>query len=306
MAKLGEANIGGRLVPAWLVGLTAEELDGLKWHSNPNLLHNWYFRNAVNQRGATGSITINRYFIDRWLYSAGDSASSLTFSDGVVTLNGTNGYCSLRQIFETQKSEFIGRLMTISALTTNMGLVSYTFTCRDGVESFKSFSESGSFFDFDTRYDNVLFSLVAQNETIPVVACKVEFGDQQTLAHQDSSGNWVLNEIPDYGEQLRLCQRYFRRIRRTYLRLAHVVDGVGRVSIPLDGMRDSNPSVQFVRKPNVYTYNSWVTLAGASVSASAITVGGSTNIVLEVTGSSTLTTTDYIVNDVGLDVINDL
>ena len=190
---------------------------------NPNLLDNWYFGNAVNQRGATGSITINRYFIDRWLYAGGDSAASLTFNDGVVTLNGNNGYCSLRQIFETPKSEFIGRSMTISVLTTNMGLVSYTFTCLDGVENFKIFSDAGSYIVFDTRADNVLFTFVANKETISVIACKVEFGDQQTLAHQENS-NWVLNEIPDYGEQLARCQRYFQLYSSADLRPAKAVD----------------------------------------------------------------------------------
>ncbi len=184
---------------------------GFSYVSNPNLLDNWYFGNAVNQRGATGSITINRYFIDRWLYANGDSASSLIFNDGVVTLNGNNGYCALRQIFETPKSVFIGRSMTISVLTTNMGLVSYTFTCLDGVENFKNFSDTGSYIVFDTRADNALFTFVANKETISVIACKVEFGDQQTLAHQEN-GVWVLNEIPDYGEQLARCQRYFYKV----------------------------------------------------------------------------------------------
>ena len=46
--------------------------------------------------------------------------------------------------------------------------------------------------------------------SIPIAA-KLELGNTQTLAHQDSSGNWILNEIPDFGEQLRRCQRYYRR-----------------------------------------------------------------------------------------------
>ena len=44
-----------------------------------------------------------------------------------------------------------------------------------------------------------------------IIAIKLEFGSTQTLAHQDSSGNWILNEIPDFGEQLARCQRYYRR-----------------------------------------------------------------------------------------------
>lgn len=41
-----------------------------------------------------------------------------------------------------------------------------------------------------------------------VKAVKLELGPTQTLAHQEN-GQWVLNEIPEYGEQLRRCQRYY-------------------------------------------------------------------------------------------------
>ena len=37
------------------------------------------------------------------------------------------------------------------------------------------------------------------------IAAKLELGSQQTLAHQDEDGNWVLNEIPNYNEQLLRC-----------------------------------------------------------------------------------------------------
>ena len=43
-------------------------------------------------------------------------------------------------------------------------------------------------------------------------AIKLELGPTQTLAHQEGD-RWVLNEIPDYGEQLRRCQRYFVRMK---------------------------------------------------------------------------------------------
>ena len=39
-----------------------------------------------------------------------------------------------------------------------------------------------------------------------LLAAKLELGDTQTLAHKEN-GVWVLNEIPDYGEQLARCQR---------------------------------------------------------------------------------------------------
>lgn len=67
-----------------------------------------------------------------------------------------------------------------------------------------------------------------------VVACKLELGDQQTLAHQDSSGNWVLNEVPSYADTLRECYRYLRCIPK-YVALSGAADSVPNVymSLPL-------------------------------------------------------------------------
>ena len=41
-----------------------------------------------------------------------------------------------------------------------------------------------------------------------VKAAKLELGPTQTLAHQDSAGNWMLNEVLKGGNELRECQRY--------------------------------------------------------------------------------------------------
>ena len=57
-----------------------------------------------------------------------------------------------------------------------------------------------------------------------IKAVKLEIGSQQTLAHKDTSGNWVLNEIPDYGEQLLRCQRYFQLYSAADKRPAKAVD----------------------------------------------------------------------------------
>lgn len=52
---------------------------------NPNLLDNWDFKNPVNQRGVSGTISSTGYFIDRWQLTSG--TVQLT-ANGLV-LNGT-------------------------------------------------------------------------------------------------------------------------------------------------------------------------------------------------------------------------
>ena len=153
---------------------TAQEIDdavGLATQlSNPNLLDNWYFGNPVNQRNVSGTIDAVGYFLDRWKLVSG----SVTIGSNGIILNGT-----IVQILETA----VGTDVTASALTAE-GVV---------VASYDNNSKT--------------ISLTGTGQTF--VAAKLELGSQQTLAHQDADGNWVLNEIPDYGEQLRRCQRYF-------------------------------------------------------------------------------------------------
>ena len=155
---------------------TAQEIDDAAalapQLSNSNLLDNWYFGNPVNQRNVSGTIDAVGYFLDRWKLVSG----SVTIGSNGITLNGT-----IVQILETA----VGTDVTASALTTE-GVV---------VASYDNNSKT--------------ISLTGTGQTF--VAAKLELGSQQTLAHQDADGNWVLNEIPDYGEQLRRCQRYFWR-----------------------------------------------------------------------------------------------
>lgn len=140
----------------------------------PNLLDNWYFKNAVNQRGKTTGFNTDEFTIDRWKLKSG----TLTVSSPGLTLNGT-----LTQILENA----IGMTVTASALLSDGTMLVPTY-------------------DDTTK----TFTLTATGQTI--VAAKLELGSVQTLAHQDS-GTWILNEIPNFPEQLARCQRYYYRIQ---------------------------------------------------------------------------------------------
>lgn len=212
MAELGEANIGGRMVPAWLLNLTAEELDGLKWHSNPNLLDNWYFGNPVNQRGQT-EYTVTGYTIDRWKLPA---VHKLTVQDSGIKITcnssaGANfGFQQLVENLEVGNQYTLSVLITENTTTkgvslrhgnsgpntiTGTGVYAFTFVAASADLTY------GVGMQFNSRADD-------NNNYFVIKAIKLELGSQQTLAHQEADGNWVLNEIPDYGEQLRRCQRY--------------------------------------------------------------------------------------------------
>lgn len=138
--------------------------------STRNFLRNWYFVNPVNQRGVSGTISTTGYFIDGWKLVSG----TVQITSTGLALNGT-----IEQILE----DAIGQP------------VKATFLASDGV--------------FDASYNDSTktFTITATGKTL--IAAALELGEFQTHFSQDSSGNWALNEIPDYGEQLRRCQRYF-------------------------------------------------------------------------------------------------
>lgn len=145
---------------------------------NRNLLDNWYFGNPVNQRDVSGTISSAGYFLDRWKLVNG----SVTISADGITLNGT-----MQQVLETAP---VGTV-TASAMTqAGVGEVVPT-------------------------YDSASKTVTVTADGKKLVAVKLEIGPQQTLAHQED-GVWVLNEIPDYGEELTKCMRYLQVLAAPY------------------------------------------------------------------------------------------
>lgn len=84
---------------------------------------------------------------------------------------------------------------------------------------------------------------------IKLAAAKLELGSTQTLAHKEGD-KWVLNEIPDFGEQLRRCQRYFQRHHidtDTFLPAVMYQGELDRAhfNIPLHGKMRTKPTARF-------------------------------------------------------------
>lgn len=145
---------------------------------NRNLLDNWYFGAPVNQRDVSGTISSAGYFLDRWKLVSG----SVTINTDGITLNGT-----MQQVLETAP---VGTV-TASALTqAGVGEVVPT-------------------------YNSATKTVTVTADGKKLVAVKLELGSQQTLAHQEN-GMWVLNELPDYGEELTKCMRYLQIISTPY------------------------------------------------------------------------------------------
>lgn len=198
-----------------LTDAVQEQGETLETMCNPNMLDNWYFGNPVNQRGQT-SYTGQGYGIDRWKAA---SNTNIRIGDGFVTLFGS---WDVRQLFEKRpKATYTFSLLyknsTAKTLAIFFGLNSDTKLAAQSNNSEGLITGTGTIDDL--KY--VMITLSGSGSA-DLIAVKLELGSQQTLAHQDANGAWVLNEIPDYGEQLRRCQRYlipinnWTRVRASY------------------------------------------------------------------------------------------
>lgn len=196
---------------------------GVTWPCRPNLLDNWYFGNPVNQRGQTSWSNLNQswmFTVDRWKCLKGN----VTVADGAVTFtsNTETGYKRF-----LQKLEITMRAGTTYTLSVFCNVKSYSGTVSIALSNSSytllktgDISKTGeqvltATFKAKTDNVNICAEVIAYNSAndyidVDLYAVKLELGSTQTLAHQDADGNWVLNEIPNYGEQLVRCQRYYQ------------------------------------------------------------------------------------------------
>lgn len=190
---------------------------------NPNLLDNWYFANPVNQRGQTTYTTSSdEYTIDRWMKSAG----TLSIEDGYISASLTNWSAIIQNIEPNLFKALAGKTLTFSVLHNDGQLKKTTFTPDSNYTNTDIWNGLGGeygtmIYRWSDGHPNLVY---ANSQNSELVAIKLELGDNQTLAHQDADGNWVLNEIPDYGEQLARCQRYFQTFATESLRPTNALD----------------------------------------------------------------------------------
>lgn len=110
-----------------------------------------------------------------------------------------------------------------------------------------------------------------------VKAAALELGDHCTAFSQDADGNWVLNVIPDYYDELKICQLYYRPPTEQLIPIAWLSGrGYGRIPVQMR----ANPSV-IVDKLGLVLVNGQ-TYAVSTVASTAQVKDWGVQIVLEV------------------------
>lgn len=184
------------------ISITGRIITTKAFPCNPKILDNWYWGNPVNQRGQT-SYTGAGYGIDRWrIDDSGGLSSLLVNSDGTITIS--NG-AAQNPIWFTQILEhIIPETKTASALVTG---ITGTANMYSGTTTGMSLSLNLNTMQSSEESNIGMRFVVFPNSSVTIKAVKLEPGPQQTLVHKEY-GEWVLNEIPKYGDQLAECQRY--------------------------------------------------------------------------------------------------
>lgn len=186
------------------ISITGRIITTKAFPCNPKILDNWYWGNPVNQRGQT-SYTGAGYTIDRWKLDIGESVTI----DSGLNIVKANSY--IGQYFD-DFDKFIGRQLTGSVLTSDGDLYTGTFVysgvLNQGQVLFGNSRLSMYINKVSAELTQVELNTLIDN--VKVLAVKLELGPQQTLAHKEY-GEWVLNEIPKFGDQLAECQRYFEK-----------------------------------------------------------------------------------------------
>ena len=174
-----------------------------------NLLDNWYFLNAVNQRNLFTVIATNSnvYTLDRWnayrvilAYGAGSPLVFYASNSGAPT-----GY-----VHQWIEKDVVGKQVTASVLLQNGTLLTVSGLLSEDTTLTSNNVGNAEIWVRKLSGSNAEFFIWSRalNAQVKVVAAKLELGTEQTLCHNEGTAEnpvWVLNEIPDYEYELYRC-----------------------------------------------------------------------------------------------------
>lgn len=214
-------------------------LDGA-FVTHGNLLDNWYFAEPINQRGKTEYAGAG-YGLDRWHGRIHNQ--TVKVKDGYVEIAAGANQADMEQNIENME-DLIGKTVTLSALVRgdgtsapNIGILGNGASSAAQGNTAGSSSTSWSLLTTTVVIASAQAAprvFVGANGTIGVKAIKLELGDAQTLAHQDATGNWVLNDPPpNKALELAKCQRYFQRVKTAFISLRDTGNSQGHDALVL-------------------------------------------------------------------------
>lgn len=205
------------LTPGDNISISGNTIATKAFPCNPNLLDNWYFGNPINQRGQT-SYTGGGYAVDRW--KIGDGVTAAVANGALNISYSTPGWNLVEPLDNMLVPGVTYTLSCIYKASVNpirlvvaWGDSQFFYNEASPISDDWALAQITGTIPADATmsFNQVIVQSIGSSAgNFSLKAIKLELGSQQTLAHQEN-GVLVLNEIPDYGEQLRRCQRYYIR-----------------------------------------------------------------------------------------------
>lgn len=155
-------------------------------------------------RGYTG----NGYSVDRWILNN----ANINVKESELSISSVAYDNNFSQKIESKLWEYmVGKTITISFLVKN--ITGRWVVASGNNKIYGTITEIGLHKFTDKLVESVtdafhIFSLGGDaGGQIDILAAKLELGPTQTLAHRKGD-RWVINEVPNYGDQLRRCLRH--------------------------------------------------------------------------------------------------
>lgn len=241
----------------------------------------YYVRAADVVRGYTS----NGYTVDRWIVDN----HQITISNGILLSSELFFYQKLEQ---STMDALNGKQITFSALTTSNSLLMGSWVVDNTIQSDTRIAENDEFILFRSPWTGNGWGIYTKTAT-NFIAVKLELGSTQTLAHREGD-RWVMNEVPEYGEQLRRCQMDLFKIgdAKRYCSLGNGVARDGQfVSITIPTPVTMRTMPVLIAPPVGFTmrHNDTIISGGASFSVDAFSQN---SIMLKVQSQVALTPGD--------------
>lgn len=191
------------------ISITGRIITTKAFPCNPKILDNWYFRNPVNQRGQTNYTQLG-YTFDRWMQEGHSFFvdKSADYGGSLHLVMGSEPQTFMQKIETMPQQEMTASILLGGASAGGYLLVQ---SWPDAADSHMVPIQSEMTTMTFTPAQSGVYRIAVFNNGEPVDifvrAVGLELGTQQTLAHKEY-GDWVLNEIPKFGDQLAECQRY--------------------------------------------------------------------------------------------------
>lgn len=231
-------------------------------NSNRNLLDNpwWGSGEVVNQRQITAKPSNGSYGIDRWIFTSGADANTISLGASGITFTISASYIWQVQRFPNVAA-WSGKTLTASVLFSNG-------TIKSGSKPF-TLGTAVNFFEDSTvalTMNTSGYFSVTIKATSTIRAVKLELGSYSTLA----------NDVPpDYGEELRKCQYYCRVIQGTsFIAVGQAVASTV-IRFPLPYVMRARPTATLTGTAQVYGQ-------GGPLTPSALSCTGNTTQGIEI------------------------